>query len=354
VNKKYLPLFFALLLPLTASALEIDSQLTVRLLRLSQSKKTILINRGSEDGLAENDHAKFFLTEGVVARAVVIELAPNRSIWSVYRLVNPELLHEGEVMDLKISQPLDITSDETKAIFSRGDAGLDFNQGAVVKDLPNTISNKGEAIDPMGGGVSQVAAPAEASPGKFKSIEVFTSLSYQRLSSEVSGNNGSQFDSTKTNAQFSLGTEFYFSVFSIAPVFNYSHETMSSYEGALTESSMYEFAGVAKAYLIKPNVANKFFPYLKAGYGVGKITDSFSGGERLTGQENTSTAEGTTKSFQFGLGTKYYFNSGFGVFLELDYYSRKDTFDGEPDTNNVLWDRVQSGPRFGVSLAYRF
>ena len=97
-------------------ALELDEKLTMRILSVSQSKKTILINRGIEDGLVVGDHAKLFLTTGVVGRAVTIKVSPTRSIWSVYRLVNPQFIVSDRVLNLKIASPLKLTEDSSKAL----------------------------------------------------------------------------------------------------------------------------------------------------------------------------------------------------------------------------------------------
>ena len=59
---------FIFLFSSTLFALEVDEKLTLRFLRASSSKKTILINRGLEDGFAEGDHAKFYIDSGVIAR----------------------------------------------------------------------------------------------------------------------------------------------------------------------------------------------------------------------------------------------------------------------------------------------
>ena len=81
----------------------------MRIVKVSQSKKTILINRGVEDGLIKGDHAKFFLTVGVVARGVVVKVSPTRSVWSIYRLVNADYITDDQVMKLKITAPVKIT-----------------------------------------------------------------------------------------------------------------------------------------------------------------------------------------------------------------------------------------------------
>src|SRR4051812_7385275 len=84
-------------------ALAVDEKLPLRILKSSDSKKTVLINRGIEDGLVVGDHAKFFLTTGVVGRGVVIKASPSRSVWSLYRVISPTELVADKVMNLKIT-----------------------------------------------------------------------------------------------------------------------------------------------------------------------------------------------------------------------------------------------------------
>lgn len=97
-------------------ALDVGEAMTVRLLDLSSSKKTVLVNRGLEDGISEDTHAKFFLTTGVVARGVAVKVAPNRSVWSIYRTIYPDEMVRGNVLQLGITRALETTDDPTKAI----------------------------------------------------------------------------------------------------------------------------------------------------------------------------------------------------------------------------------------------
>ena len=53
-------LLSSLLLMGKTLALELDEKLTTRLLKVSKSKKTILLNRGLEDGLVVGDHASHY------------------------------------------------------------------------------------------------------------------------------------------------------------------------------------------------------------------------------------------------------------------------------------------------------
>ena len=98
----------------SAIALEIDSTFLARFLKFSDSKRTVLINQGLEAGLKEGDHAKISLPGGMVARAVVVKLAPTRSVWSVYRFVNQDKLVPQTVATFKITSAIKLTSDESK------------------------------------------------------------------------------------------------------------------------------------------------------------------------------------------------------------------------------------------------
>ena len=110
---------FLLLFPFFCSfitSLEVDEKLTLRFLRTSSTKKTVLINRGLEDGLAKGDHAKFYIDTGVIARGVIVKISPSRSVWSIYALVKPEEVILERVVNLKISTPVKLTLDNTKMI----------------------------------------------------------------------------------------------------------------------------------------------------------------------------------------------------------------------------------------------
>ncbi len=102
---------FLMLLPVLSHALEVDEKLTVRIVKATDTRKTIMVNRGTEDGLIEGDHARFIVTAGIVARAVCVKVSPTRSVWSVYRLVNADFVVNDAVMTLKITPPVKITKD---------------------------------------------------------------------------------------------------------------------------------------------------------------------------------------------------------------------------------------------------
>jgi hypothetical protein len=95
-------------------ALEIDKKLKVTVLGVSASKKTLLVNKGHEDGLTRDNHAKFSLSTGMIFRAVAIRVSPSRSVWSVYRFIEKEKIKEDKAYVLKISTPVKVTEDQTR------------------------------------------------------------------------------------------------------------------------------------------------------------------------------------------------------------------------------------------------
>ncbi len=148
----------------SANALDIDEKLTLRFLRVSATKKTVLVNRGGEDGLVVGDHAKFFITAGVVARGAVEKVSPTRSVWSLYRIVDPSEIVEDKVLNLKIATPAKITDDPSRSLkdepipggtesinvgdevgTSRTDEGL-----SAAKDMAVTDADEAELRDVSG------------------------------------------------------------------------------------------------------------------------------------------------------------------------------------------------------------
>lgn len=104
-------------LSFSAFGLENDKRLIIRLLGISSSKKTILINKGREEGIKIGDHAKFSNpVNGYFARGTVSRVSPTRSVWSLYRIIKPEALVENTVVTLKAASPVKLTRDESKAL----------------------------------------------------------------------------------------------------------------------------------------------------------------------------------------------------------------------------------------------
>ena len=91
-----------------------DLRLVGRILSVSDSKKTILFNRGSEDGLQLEDHAKFSLPGGILARGTLVRISPGRSVWSIYKFYTKDKVTENIIVTAKTTSPLKLTQDATK------------------------------------------------------------------------------------------------------------------------------------------------------------------------------------------------------------------------------------------------
>lgn len=110
-------LFIGISLP-TQAALKLDTKFIARILGVSDTKRTILVNKGKEHGLAKDQHVKISIPTGVIARAVVVKISPSRSVWSVYRFFQKEKIEPQTVATFKISSPVRLTTDESKALGS--------------------------------------------------------------------------------------------------------------------------------------------------------------------------------------------------------------------------------------------
>ena len=115
------------------SALKEDSKFIARILGVSDTKRTILVNRGKENGLILNHHAKISTPIGMIARAVVVKVSPSRSVWSVYRFFSKEKIVEQTVATFKIASPVKLTNDESKALGAQA-AKVDKKEKPLPKD----------------------------------------------------------------------------------------------------------------------------------------------------------------------------------------------------------------------------
>jgi len=164
------------LISLSAYALDIDEKLTLRFLRVSSTKKTVLVNRGGEDGLVVGDHAKFFITAGVVARGVVEKVSPTRSVWSLYRIVDPAEIVEDKVLNLKIATPAKITDDPSRSlkdepipggseVMNVGDE-MGVSRGDSSKEMAITDADEAELRDVSGEVDSKMSKKVKSSAMK--------------------------------------------------------------------------------------------------------------------------------------------------------------------------------------------
>lgn len=348
-----------LIFSMQAFALEVDEKLTVRLLKTSESKKTIMVNRGTEDGLVEGDHARFIVTAGIVARAVCVKVSPTRSVWSVYRLVNADFIVTDSVMSLKITPPVKITKDESQAI--------------VQEDVPTRVTTDPAALGiPLADGANDLTAAEKALETDEdlkdletqtiaqKNLEVFTVLNISGLSSMSKQDSGTnEFKSTQSYHHIGIGGELYpqkerewYSHWSLEGAVNLMRLNSQAYNGASSESDVTEVSLGTNWHFTKlPSTVMEFIPFLHAGFHLGTVKSKYSpGSENPTGPEYA--ANGSTSGFSLGFGYKFYTVRGFGVRALLDYYYRAEKY--KEDDQLLVYNKTVSGPRLMIGLSYRF
>lgn len=356
-------------------ALEVDEKLTLRIINTSNSKKTILINRGIEDGLIVGDNAKFFLTEGVVARGELIKASPSRSVWALYRISQGDKINNNEVLNLKITTSLKTTSDPTKML-SENEVpenipvvgGVDENdmkndmedlnklkQGTMMEPpMLQKNSTYIKSLDTKEGSIADGRGTTE-----LKTLEFFGTFNYSSLSETfdpgVEGQNSTQKDLSELSVSF--GMEKYFRDTTTA-IRNLSFvgqvdlsksdsiENSSETTPSISTTNIGGSIGVNWHMFNDPFLFDKMIPFVGATIGLGKTI--------YTNDSTTSSSvdNGSYNSYSLGIGAKFYAESGFGIRGIFDYYSRSETVAKE--LTGVDEVTSKSGPRLKIGLSFRF
>lgn len=355
--------FLLLIVSLPVLALEVDEKLTARVVKTSESRKTIMVNRGTEDGLVEGDHAKFIVTAGIVARAVCVKVSPTRSVWSVYRLVNADFIVNDSVMSLKITPPVKITKDESQAL--------------VQEDTPTRAAADPTQLGiPLADGAQDIAEGSEDNLSQAdlkaleennvptiipeKNLEIFGVLNISGLTANSKTDSGSNsFNSSQSYHHIGIGGEYYpqrerewYSHFSVEADLNLMRLNNQAYNGSSSTNDVTEFAlGVNWHPTKLPSKTMDFIPYLHAGFNVGSVKSTYKPGQENAGGDEFA-ANGSTAGFSVGFGYKFYTQRGFGARMLLDYYMRSEKYK-EDDALNTF-NKTVGGPRLMVGIGYRF
>lgn len=359
------------ILPYVASALEVDEKLTIRLLRLSRSKKTVLVNRGLEDGLVVGDHAKFFLTSGVIARGVVAKASPSRSVWSVYRFVDPNQLQQDRVMSIKISTPLKLTDDNSRAFKGNQYASLKDNLAIPLErgadDLESQLSeeDRNDLISLGGNPPPPTYTYYNAGVDTGRTVELFGMAHLSSLNTSSSDETSASAGTT-TNINFSLGIEKYFaqknswlSQMSIFFMFHKHTKEVTAVSGGKTSLDGLEYGlGLNYHFWESPLTYGKVIGYVSGSFGVGDVSDTIETVDS-SGTSTLNELAGESTFVSIGGGFKYYVQNGFGARLFIDYYRRGETYavaqdDGSGNIKNLDFTKTLTGPRIQFGMSYRF
>lgn len=361
---KILVLLF-LTLSLNAFSLEVDEKLTVRIIRTSESRKTLMINRGTEDGLVEGDHAKFIVTAGIVARGVCIKVSPSRSVWSIYRLVNADFILNDAVMSIKITPPVKISNDDTKAIVQEdiptktatndpAELGIPLADGA--QDLEKGVSLSDAQSEDL-----RALEADEKSIIPEKDVEVFGILNISGLTANTKTDSGTDsFNNSQSYHHIGLGGELYaqkerewYSAFSLIGSLNLMRLNNQSYNGSGSTNDLTEFSIGFNWHPTKlPSVTMDFIPFLHLSLNTGSLKSTYKSGTESNGASEEFSAAGTSQGVSFGFGYKFYTVRGFGARAMIDYYQRTEKYKEDDDGNS--FNKTVGGPRFMIGLGYRF
>ena len=325
-------------------SLEIDEKLTTRIMEVSSTKKTILLNRGLEDGLIVGDHAKMFLTSGVIARAVVVKASPRRTVWSVYRLVSPDKIVVDKVVNIKITSPLNITDDPSRTIHpttsSPNVSSLDNLEG-LSNEEKQDFRSLGDSPPTHHDGIP-----------KDRTFEAWGMVHLN----DFSGNTSNQRRSTLSGLNLSLGVEKYFKTgrknffknISFSLFYHHSKNFTTSISGDSTGSLAHEFGGGISWHFLAPALSYyRPIPFFQGTYGVGRVEDIVQ-----TYDTEKSVLEGVDNFFSLGLGIKYYALKGWGGRIIADFYYRNEHYTIE--NGNLQKSKQLRGMRLMLGLAWRF
>ncbi len=352
----------------SANALDIDEKLTFRILQTSDTKKTILMNRGLEDGLAIGDHAKFFITTGVFARAVVIRATPSRSVWSIYRIVKPSEIHRDKVANLKIASPVKVTNDRSKSLaptYPKDSRQMgepvdierrrESEQTKIVSDIP-VEQDEYEAIKTTSFSSNH---KAEKRPTPSKILDKNMALNISTGLNMLSGTYETDVDQSNAemsglgfNGEFELlfpKSQSFLQKFSLKAVIGYSSGANGVRES--TTSSL-DFGGAVNFHITNPMATNRFIPFVEVGFGISmaSLTDM---PENST-SSNLENLSGAGTYMNFGGGLKYTMDSGFGFYAKGDYFSTSSTFSIEGSSATIDNTYSLSGFRAIAGAYMRF
>lgn len=352
-----------LVFSISAFALEVDEKLTVRIIKTSESKKTIMINRGTEDGLVENDHAKFIVTAGIVARAVCVRVSPTRSVWSVYRLVNADFILNDSVMTLKTTPPVKITKDDTQSLV-RDDTPTRVSGDPTSLGIPlaDGAQDAGSAQDEAISKADLRALEENDTPSSIaqKNWEIYGMMAISGLTSQAKTDNDQTFNNSQSFMHIGLGAELYakrerewYSRFSLLGGVDFMNESSQSYHGYGVTNQITEFSVGTNWHPFKlPGAVNEFIPFIHLSGHFGSVSSSYKGGLNATSTDEVSNT-GTTSGFAVGVGVKFYTYKGFGARALLDYYMRNETYK-EDELSMLKLTKTVGGPRLLLGLSYRF
>ena len=369
MKKFILTIGSALVSVLSLYALEVDEKLTTRFLKVSNSKKTALLNRGLEDGLVVGDHAKFFLTTGVIARGMVIKASPTRSVWSLYRIIDGNSIFSDKVVNIKISHPLKVTEDASKSfkipeggvptgveVVSSGEEAEQNAAEDLLLDAQGTETTPGAVAPSEGFLVDNVE---QSGVDENRTWEVFGLLHWGQLSSQIDSDTSPSLITNSADLGQSVGFEKYFSFaphsvlrnVSIKAILNYNSTEAQALGGEVVSQSVLEYGGgISWHFMADPLSYQSLIGLVGLDLGVGRTTNANGNSQVQSLQELV----GSSQFASFGAGLKYYLPEGVGMRVFLSYYRRKESYLLEAEGEGFNYSKTLTGPRLQLGISYRW
>ena len=367
--KLWVTMAFALLgcLGQKAWALEIDEKLTFRVLKLSDTGSTALVNRGIEDGLAVGDHAKWFISTGVVARAVVIKSAPTRSVWSLYKKIDREYVKQDMVLNLKITPPVKLSTDPSKVFAESVNAGREHDWDKIpMAEMANDLDKPLELPNMSDDDRRELESIYAKSTAQIslddRLWEIWAAFHVGSMnvanSSDVANADSSQGNETAIDLSFGIEKYFedydtWYGAFSFTPMGHVTKHDSMNIDGNATSSSVLEFGlGLKYHFLQPPNLTGGVGIFVGFNGGFGMVRETRENRNVSLDQPSVS---GNTSFFTVEGGVTYYWMSGIGIRGIVDWYRRSEVYQPEQyEDGEIIRLRTVSGPRIAVGISYRF
>lgn len=363
----FFSLIFSLMNTMSVQALEIDEKLTFRVLKVSDTGSTILINRGIEDGIAVGDHSKWFITTGVVARGVVVKAAPTRSVWSLYKKIDKEYIKNDMVLNMKITPPVKLSTDPSKVFADSVNAGREHDWDKIplaenANDLEKPLELPNMSDDDRRELESIYAKSTAQISLDDRLWEVWGTFHVGSMTAQNSADidDYEETQGNQTAIDLTVGLEKYFEdydtwygAFSLYPLLHLTKHDSINIDGVSTSASVVEFgAGLRYHFLQPPNLTGGIGVFVGGNLGVGMCRESR---ENRTSSLEQPTVQGSTSFLSVEGGLSYYWMNGIGIRGIVDWYRRVENYEAEAyQGGELIRTRTIHGPRVAVGISYRF
>jgi hypothetical protein len=356
--------FFGSMFLFQLRAVEMGENFTGRILEVSSTQKTILVNRGIEDGLKVGDHGRFFTSTGAVARGLIVQISPSRSVWSLYRIIDPSRLKKDFVAEVKLTPPLKVTADPEKDFYKQGPPialsaqalenvakGEEQLSRSEQQDLESLMSEKTlEASYDLGSRPGFSAG---------RNMEFFLGLNYYNLSQSVRlpGISNENLRGSESSVGQQVGFELYhsqlrsfFHPFSLFLYAAHVHNQATQLSGpSLKSVTWWGGGGLNWHFWGSPLSFNKTIFFLSLGSSYGHGFEESIGFGAL--QNDILSYTGNAWAFHGGLGMKYYLHSGFGMRLLGEFFYSQHRYNV---VGGSQYQKMAMGGKVSLFLGYAF